>query len=333
MSTKLSDMNWQDLLNKHGSAKQISIAEGIKYQTVFWHFKRLGLITSNKAAVAQRAAIYSNKEIIDKYLELDSIRATAKVLGIAKSYVTKIIPQLLLDNNACTKYACNENFFNSDTEQSFYWAGFIMADGCVKLKNKKYKQLSIGLALIDKAHLEKFKKCVDFEGPISERINTEINGTITYACELTISSDAIFNSLARFDIVQRKSLIAKFPEWLIAHPLKHHFMRGYFDGDGSIYTQDTRYNGRPTYFFSTRGTPAFLNIYRGVIEKNTCVKPRTKPIRISSGQGVLEYGGNTIMQSIRNFLYKDATIWLDRKRAIFFDPQLKNYPKGPMPII
>lgn len=224
---------------------------------------------------------------------------------------------------ATMRYLCNEEFFNQDNEQSFYWAGFIMADGCVKLKDQKYKQLSIGLAISDIDHIEKFKCNIKFEGPI-------FSGTYDGLgrCDVTISSDKIFDSLARFNIVPRKSMIAKFPEWLIMHPLVHHFMRGYFDGDGSIYTQDPRKNGRLNFHMSTRGTPDLLRIYRQILEENTIIKKRIKPIRVNSGQGVLEYGGNKIMLSIREFLYKNATIWLDRKHERFFSSELKLYPKG-----
>jgi len=28
-------------------------------------------------------------------------------------------------------YGCNDDFFKEETEASFYWAGFIAADGCM----------------------------------------------------------------------------------------------------------------------------------------------------------------------------------------------------------
>lgn len=31
----------------------------------------------------------------------------------------------------------DDGFFNKDTEESFYWAGFIAADGCVLASNNK----------------------------------------------------------------------------------------------------------------------------------------------------------------------------------------------------
>lgn len=62
------------------------------------------------------------------------------------------------------KYNVNENFFSLDTPESFYWAGFIAADGCI-LKNLKV--LEIGLGIKDKKHLKKFKSAIKYTGNIS----------------------------------------------------------------------------------------------------------------------------------------------------------------------
>ena len=49
------------------------------------------------------------------------------------------------------------------------------------------------------------------------------------------------------------------PEWMKTHPLKHHFIRGYNDGDGSFYIPKLK-DGRTAeqVYFSMRGTPEFL---------------------------------------------------------------------------
>jgi hypothetical protein len=69
-------------------------------------------------------------------------------------------------------------------------------------------------------------------------------------------------------------------------------------------------------FFSLRGTSEFLTIVREIFEKDIGLEERTRPIRISSGHGALEYGGNGIVSKITDYLYKDATIYLERKYEI-----------------
>jgi hypothetical protein len=102
-----------------------------------------------------------------------------------------------------------------------------------------------------------------------------------------------------------------------AHPLKHHFIRGYNDGDGSLYIPKLA-DGRTVeqIYFTMRGTPAFLTDVRSILEQECDLKERVKDIRISSGHGCLEYGGNGVVGKIVDYLYKDATIYLPRKRDI-----------------
>jgi len=94
-------------------------------------------------------------------------------------------------------------------------------------------------------------------------------------------------------------------------------MRGYFDGDGSFYESKLT-QGRMVkqVNFSLRGTIKFLKVYRSILERECNLKKRTKDIRINSGIGVLEYGGNGVIKQIVKFLYKDTVTHLDRKKEI-----------------
>jgi hypothetical protein len=118
--------------------------------------------------------------------------------------------------------------------------------------------------------------------------------------------------LQRFNVVPAKTKIYTFPDSLVSHPLVHHFMRGYFDGDGSWYIPVQK---KPTkqIYFSLRGTELFLEPFRSILEKQCDLEIRKTPIRINTNCGVLEYGGNGITTKIKDFLYKDATVYLKRK--------------------
>lgn len=72
----------------------------------------------------------------------------------------------------------------------------------------------------------------------------------------------------------------------------------------------------PQVYFSFRGTPPFLYNYRSILERECGLEPRIKTVRVNTGIGVLEYGGNGIVGKIAKFLYRDATIMLDRKYEI-----------------
>lgn len=321
---------WQELIYKHGSASAIANAINVKYQIVYYNLKKHGIASSKTILDKQKLDDLGVNNICKLYQQFNSTHKLAESLNVSRDMILARLPRHLKKQNQCIKYKCNEDFFNQDNELSFYWAGFIAADGYVKLKDRKYKQLSIGLSRKDRCHLELFKQHIEFEGPVSNKkvkaAKPKWNNTI--GSELTISSDAIFDSLARFNIVPRKTHIYTFPKWLISHDLVHHFMRGYFDGDGSVCFSKPR-NGRKhkQLYFSVRGTPEFLITYRQILEANTLVRKRTKPIPIKNGIGSLEYGGNGIAMSIRDFLYKDATVYLQRKYDRFFHPDVKKNPR------
>ena len=143
------------------------------------------------------------------------------------------------------KYEYNKNVFkNINTEEEAYWLGFILADGC----NIGNKNLRVNIK--DKGHLEKLSKLIYIdEKPIS--ITDHGFGPIYY---FSCTKKEIINNLNNYGVVPRKSKIAKFP--IIKEHLYRHFIRGLFDGDGSIcYTMDKNYR---RYQFSIVGTEQLM---------------------------------------------------------------------------
>lgn len=261
--------------------------------------------------------------LIESYKKHQSIRKVGLELGISHETARYKLKKLGVLNKPIV-YTCNEDFFAQYTPESFYWAGFIAADGCVKLKDGKYKQLSIGLAIKDAGHVEKFKKAINFNGI------TYISKCKDISVGICISSDKLFDDLARFNIVPRKSLVLVFPEWLIEHPLVNHFMRGYNDGDGSFYISKLN-RGRiiKQISFSLRGTKQFLTKYKELLEKYCNLISGDKSPRLNCGIYILGYGGNRKVIKIRDFLYKNSTpeIRLDRKYDKSHSEDLMNIPK------
>lgn len=255
-------------------------------------------------------------ELEKKYLEFKTVKGVANYFHVSKSTIQK---HLTYNNINCDqifgtrgenrkKYICDDNFFSLDSELSFYIAGFIAADGCVHYRNKNSCNLSIRLSTKDVEFLTKINNFLKSNRPIHNYKN-EYSGVSV----LNISSKKICDNLQRFNVVSAKSLIYSFPNWIIKHPLKSHFMRGYFDGDGCFYLQK-QFNEKVC--FGLRGTPGFLKVYRDILERECGLKHRDMDIPISNNCGLLSYGGNRNIIKISNFLYNNATVFLDRKRKI-----------------
>jgi len=189
------------------------------------------------------------------------------------------------------KYHFNKDYFNQRLdEHRAYHLGFIMADGCI------YKDsLQLNLHWKDKSQLEKFRKDIQSDYSIYH---------IKNVCRLMIYSKKLCNFLAKYNIVPRKSLIAKTPT-NIPPELMCHFFRGMFDGDGCLsYRKDRKY--WQLQFCGTKDivenfikfTGEDLKLGR---QRNTfvCSAQSHKALRIA------------------NLLYKDATIYLDRKYKLY----------------
>ncbi len=262
------------------------------------------------------------KELLEKeFAELKSSKAIGKKIGISGETISRYMEDFGLTPNKKISYNCNHNIFSTDTEDSLYLAGFIAADGCIMSKGNG-KSLFIGLSNKDKAHLEKIRTALGAENPIHDydvktsKQNPKWKDTVT--SQLRISSAQIYSDLQRFNITERKTHTLTFPDWMKDHPLRHHFIRGYIDGDGSFYHSVGKGRKVRQVFFSVRGTTQFLTSLRSILEKDLSLEERTKEIRINNGIGVLEYGGNRVCKALAEYLYRDATIYLDRKKEAAF---------------
>lgn len=213
------------------------------------------------------------------------------------------------------KHFFNENYFeNIDTEEKAYWLGFIAADGSI-VKSSKYNsyRLYINLSHIDKNHLEKFKTAIganDIE--LEEYMSTDgfcnPNGTIT--SRIVLNSLKLCADLAKYHIHQRKSYDIEMPN--INDDLIPHYLRGFFDGDGSYYYQYDVKNNRYRYSFEVVGVSEVLfkqiqeYLLSVNIKTNIYYRKGAKSIRLMSGSR------QEILKLI-DLLYSNSNIYLDRK--------------------
>jgi hypothetical protein len=253
-------------------------------------------------------------ELIDiEIVKSDLLQVIAKKYNISYEFLLEDLNNIRHYKTVKSKYSCDHHFFSRDNEQSFYWAGFIAADGCVHKRSHDSKQLIISLSEKDIAHLQLFKSHINFDGPISSSITRHsLNNPKWHDSNkntISISSMQIFDDMKRFDIVPAKTHIYTFPQWLADHKLVNHFMRGYVDGDGSFYADSKR--GRVC--FELRGTYEFLHTYRDVLEAGAGIKSKVH-VTTPDSTSKIKYSGKKLMPQIVDFLYRDATIYLERKR-------------------
>lgn len=205
------------------------------------------------------------------------------------------------------KYSVNESYFETiDTEEKAYWLGFIYADGYVSNTRNDYN-IGISLGIKDKAHLEKFKKAIQSTHPIGVYDGNNY-GVGTKYCRLRFASKTMYTHLTEKGVFESKSLTLKFPsEDIVPKDLVPHFIRGYFDGDGSF-----AYSGKrdDTYNVKIMGTREFLTEVANHIQcelklyKRHADTKNNYSLEIHARQSVVDFG---------KYIYNGANIYMERK--------------------
>ena len=132
------------------------------------------------------------------------------------------------------KFFFDFDFFKHQNPISAYWAGFIMADGNIhqKARTTHCGCLRINLAIKDLEHLRRF--CLDIGCPTIAIKTHTITKTIKNPfCSLQLNHPKLGESLKTWGIVPRKTY--NFVEPQVCDKVMSHYLRGWIDGDGSIW--------------------------------------------------------------------------------------------------
>lgn len=260
--------------------------------------------------------IFSEEEIqdiIQSYLNGESSVKIGKRYNITHKPILKLLKRnnIYVDKLARRfhrQYSLNEDYFiNIDTPNKAYILGFFFADG----NNNPSKQtISMALQEEDQEILEKIRNAIGSEKPLDYLDYThkhDFGYTYKNQWRLNIFSKKFCEDLAKHGMVPNKSLILEFPN--IPENLYPHFIRGYFDGDGSVCK--TKCNGMCLTITSTNN---FCIKLSAVINKILDIKGVIRDA--SNCNGVTKVYSLTSSENIKKLLdwmYVDAELFLQRK--------------------
>lgn len=298
---------WMISQLKNKNAQQI-IKENNFSETTFYRWVKKHNIElpkkQKKEKIKKPKPQYQDKEWLINMLEKHKNASNiSKVTGYNRYTINDWINKYDLKNEyEIRKYKINENYFEIiDTEHKAYWLGFLMADGYMNLNQK-----SFGICL---------KKTDDYI--IKEFLNDiNYNGSITYSdkdARIDICSVKMCKDLINLHISPRKSGCEVVPDQVPDHLLKH-FVRGFFDGDGSIPN-----NQKSLTFFLCSSSYNILedinDVFKRKFDFSYSIKRRTENDRKKRFYNYSAYGDNA--KNIFNWIYEDATICLLRKYDIY----------------
>jgi DNA modification methylase len=196
-----------------------------------------------------------------------------------------------------TKHSLQDDYFSViDTEEKAYWIGFLFADAWLGPRS-----VDLSLSIQDRDHVITFRKAV---------------GSSHKLFEDSIKSRVVVCSKKMADDLRKHGMDAKekFPE--MEDSFIPHFIRGVFDGDGSI----------SNYLPSGRNKYRFMASFLGKenLLKRICYEIGiNKTPTFQRGIWRISFSSEADINRVFNYLYADYSVCLERKRLEF--PQTKNW--------
>ena len=312
------DQKIKELFYKGKQYKEIAKELGVSEGTIFNHVKKMGLKRRNRMTDDEKQIIINRIKNGETYTSIAKHykRDISTISDIAKNIGYKC------KNNRNRKYNLNENYFEViDTEHKAYWLGFIMADGAVCKTAKSTKsdtnRLYINISDVDKELLNTLCDDLNYD---RTQVKSYIPNGSTYSnnkmCKLNINSTKICEDLKKYGIIKQKTGKEKFV--LLDDALMPHFIRGFFDGDGTVY--NTYQNGPRITHVGFSGNYIFLNNLKTYLKKQGIIKNDnkiTQEKRNNCNCCSYSFANKKDIKSFCDYIYKDATVFLERKHNKF----------------
>lgn len=247
------------------------------------------------------------EQIVKIYLSGKSTRAIAKAYGLRFhiSICDALRRQGVQQRPAPERnrlYKLNPNMFDKiDNEGAAYWYGFLYADGSISRRS-----LNIALQPKDYDHLQKLKEFMQSESPIS--ITHSTLGEKTYqGVRISFTDRHLISKLTDLGIVAYRP----YPERIktfVPDEFLNHWLRGFFDGDGCACK---------IQFVSFVGSFRLIEWIRNILAINANINPllRLRP-HTKSNVRYLTISGRLQALKVADYLYKNATIFMDRKKDL-----------------
>lgn len=248
-----------------------------------------------------------NKELIGRMCGCsgDTINYWMKKFGIPNIDYSTVVSQTRI-------HIFNEQYFDViDSEEKAYWLGYIMADGCVSTSSSKIvspNEFTINCKSEDSNHLRKLNLALSSDYPIkiSEKCDHK-RGIYWISAELKIRSVRLCNSLIQNQVVPRKTGKEIIPA-TVSDIYLLPFIRGFFDGDGSIFRRPLCYGvhvGKSSQRIIVQIQDFFKS--KGIIWKMYVSHNYNIPFYY------LDTNKKETVIAILHLLYDNATVYLDRK--------------------
>lgn len=314
--------------------KRLSEMMGLPLRVVSRKAARLGIKTgpSRKSTRSTAHLEERNRLVLERY-EIDGGPTKLAVeLGLHKTTINTIARRLGLDTNVGKVRAgerrgldnttCNIHYFDVWADGMAYVLGFLFADGSIR---KGLNSIIVAIAPSDSCIIEYITKEVRYKGRIYTKggsvdaLGHKREGFVWLALRSKILAQKAFT----LGLKPRKTYLDEpFPS--VPVEMLPHFIRGYFDGDGTAYlTTEKRWKtlkqGCRVGFIGS--TEFIKGIHDALVEKANLSK---RPVEIEQGKNTkwarVRWRSREDLQKFYNYIYPpNYPFCLERKRRVIAD--------------
>lgn len=207
------------------------------------------------------------------------------------------------------KYSVNDSYFEKiDTIEKAYIFGLWCSDGCISQNRFDIAQHSD-----DEYILNKIKNIFSYTGPLKK------NGP--HNVRLSINNKKICEDIKNLGGMERKSVVMPFPK--VPEEYYFDFIRGYCDGDGSVWYKKPKDRKNHYLFFKIIGGLELLQHIKNYILKNFNIDLPLRIINKSNNFSILSATGKKARKFL-DLMYENVN---NQKTQLFLQRKYVNYMK------
>lgn len=307
-----------DLYNEGKFGKEISKLLNISVGTVYKYLRNAGLTKNSKFNHGDKIGykdVYK-KRVVNLYKSGLYLCEIATETGINRNTISLWLKKEGFDiKRGLENSIKKEDFFDKiNKEEKAYFLGFLMADGNTSIYNGQYS-IKLGVALKDKEIIYGFLS--HLESSLNPYVGKNSGYSKKgYCCRCSLTSRHMTEKLFEYGVIPNKTGKESFP-FQIPDNMYRHFIRGFFDGDGITCIKKSKRSG-------FCGNKKMLKSIQKVIKSNKTIHKSTNLYYFQSGI--------SFSKKLYKYMYKDANIWLPRKRKrmdiICDNTEVINRPKN-----
>lgn len=301
---KLSEEEFEEAIDRYKNSEPVTeIVKDypIAYSTFYSYLERYDVDSRQK-----RLTDGEEKEICELYKSGESSVEISNKFDVSPDGVRRVLKRNGVERRnqkeAQRQYELDDTVFEEINEESAYWLGFLMADGCVSQKKNDSYVISLHVATKDKEHLEKFRDFLNSNHPIHDRTTYGGYSKGSEFSTITLHSDKLAKDLKSYGVVERKSMSAEVNDRLKDN---RHFWRGVVDGDGYLKEHDV------TVSVDLVGSKNLLKQFKEFVTSFCSTKSS-----VLEHKSIYRYMvcGSNVASTVISKLYSNCSVYLDRKK-------------------